>query len=225
LAGAPATPTLPPVLTRGLPAAQVRRRVPLLVLAFAFLGAGVALMVRADLGLSPWDVLHQGVSEHTGIPIGMVGVLTGAAVLALWIPLRQRPGLATILNFLLIGTFVDLTLLVLPEDPSTPLRWAFMLVGVFLWGPGVAGYLACELGPGPRDGIMTAFVDRGGSLRVVRTTIEVVVLIIGFALGGTVGLGTVLFALTVGPNVHWFSERIETYQLRRPTSDPAPEPA
>lgn len=211
---------------RGLPAVEVRRRVPVLVAAFAALGAGVALMVRADLGLSPWDVLHQGVSGHTGIPIGMVGVLTGGAVLLLWVPLRQRPGLATILNFLLIGTFVDLTLLVLPEDPTTSVRWAFMAVGVFLWGPGVAGYLACELGPGPRDGIMTAFVERGGSLRVVRTTIEVVVLALGFALGGTVGIGTVLFALTVGPNVHWFSEKIEQYQ-QRTSSDAAPaaEPA
>ena len=149
MAGVPATPTLPPVLTRGLPAAQVRRRVPLLVLAFAFLGAGVALMVRADLGLSPWDVLHQGVSEHTGIPIGMVGVLTGAAVLALWIPLRQRPGLATILNFLLIGTFVDLTLLVLPEDPSTPIRWAFMLVASSSGAPASPATWPASSAPAP----------------------------------------------------------------------------
>lgn len=219
------------MLLRGLPAIEVRRRVPLLVAAFAALGAGVALMVRADLGLSPWDVLHQGVSEHTGIPIGMVGVLTGGAVLLLWVPLRQRPGLATILNFLLIGTFVDLTLLVLPEDPSTAVRWTELAVGVFLWGPGVAAYLACELGPGPRDGIMTAFVERGGSLRVVRTTIEVVVLVLGFALGGTVGIGTVLFALTVGPNVHWFAERIDaartarTARIAAAAPAPAPEPA
>lgn len=214
------------MLTRGLPPDQVRRRVPVLVLAFALLGAGVALMVRADLGLAPWDVLHQGVSEHTGIPIGMVGVLTGAAVLALWIPLRQRPGLATILNALLIGAFVDLTLLVLPEDPSTPVRWAFLLVGAFLWGPGVAGYLACELGPGPRDGIMTAFVERGRSLRVVRTTLEVTVLVLGFLLGGTVGIGTVLFALTVGPNVHWFAERIDARTARaRPHQAPELEAA
>jgi uncharacterized membrane protein YczE len=177
------------------------------VLAFAGLGAAVALMVRADLGLAPWDVLHQGVSERTGVPIGMVGVVVGGLVLLLWIPLRQRPGLATILNFVLIGSFVDLTLAVLPEEPSTPVRWAELAVGLFLWGPGVAAYLACDLGPGPRDGIMTAFVDRGMSLRVVRTAMEVVVLVAGFALGGTVGLGTVLFAITVGPNVHWFTER------------------
>ena len=192
---------------RGLPVTEVRRRVPRLVLAFAVLGAGVALMVRADLGLAPWDVLHQGVSERTGVPIGTVGILVGGLVLLLWIPLRQRPGLATILNVLLIGAFVDLTLLVLPEDPSTPVRYAELAVGLFLWGPGVAAYLACDLGPGPRDGIMTAFVDRGYSLRVVRTLLELLVLAVGFALGGSVGVGTVLFALTVGPNVHWFTER------------------
>jgi uncharacterized membrane protein YczE len=176
--------------------------------AFAVLGAGVALMVRADLGLAPWDVLHQGISERVGIPIGAVGIFVGVAVLLAWIPLRQRPGLATILNAVLIGAFVDLTLLVLPDEPSTPVRWAELAVGLFLWGPGVAAYLACDLGPGPRDGIMTAFVDRGLSLRVVRTVMEVAVLVAGFALGGTVGVGTVLFAVTVGPNVHWFAERV-----------------
>jgi uncharacterized membrane protein YczE len=195
------------MLTRGLPAGEVRRRVPRLVLAFAVLGAAVALMVRADLGLAPWDVLHQGISDRVGMPIGMVGVVVGGLVLLLWIPLRQRPGLATILNFVLIGSFVDLTLAVLPEHPSTPVRWLELAVGLFLWGPGIAAYLACDLGPGPRDGIMTAFVDRGRSLRVVRTVMEVIVLAIGFALGGTVGLGTVLFAITVGPNAHWFTER------------------
>lgn len=206
------------MLTRGLPASEVRRRIPRLVVAFAVLGAGVALMVRADLGLAPWDVLHQGVSERVGVPIGTVGILVGAVVLLAWIPLRQRPGLATIFNVVLIGAFVDLTLLVLPEDPSTPVRWAELAVGLFLWGPGVAAYLACDLGPGPRDGIMTAFVDRGFPLWVVRTVMEVAVLVVGFALGGTVGLGTLLFAVTVGPNVHWFTERF----FPRPATLPVP---
>jgi uncharacterized membrane protein YczE len=195
------------VLTRGLPATEVRRRVPRLVAAFALLGAGIALTVRADVGLAPWDVLHQGISERIGLPIGMVGIAVGGLVLLLWIPLGQRPGLATILNFLLIGTFVDLTLLILPEDPSTAVRWGELALGIFLWGPGVAAYLACGLGAGPRDGIMTALVDRGWSLRVIRTIMEITVLVTGYLLGGTVGLGTVLFAVTIGPNVHWFTER------------------
>jgi uncharacterized membrane protein YczE len=195
------------MLTRGLPVTEVWRRVPQLVLAFAVLGAAVGLTVRADLGLSPWDVLHQGVSERVGLPLGVVGILVGAVVLLAWIPLRERPGLGTLLNVVLIGTFIDLSLWALPEDPSTPVRYAELVLGVALFGPGVAAYLACELGAGPRDGIMTAMVDRGMSLRVVRTAMEVAVLVIGYLLGGTVGLGTVLFAVTVGPNVHWFTER------------------
>jgi uncharacterized membrane protein YczE len=195
------------MLTRGLPVAEVRRRVPRLVLAFAVLGAAVGLMVRADLGLAPWDVLHQGVSERIGLPIGVVGILVGVAVLLVWIPLRERPGLGTVLNVVLIGTFVDLTLLVLPDHAPLSVRWVELAAGVFLFGPGVAAYLACDLGAGPRDGIMTALVDRGWSLRGVRTAMEAAVLVAGFLLGGTVGLGTVLFAVTVGPNVHWFTGR------------------
>lgn len=209
------------MLTNGLPASELRRRVSRLVIAFATLGAGIALTIRADLGLSPWDVLHQGVSERVGLPIGIVVILVGGLVLLLWIPLRARPGLATILNFILIGTFVDLTLLVLPEDPSTALRWVELTVGVFLFGPGVAAYLACGLGAGPRDGIMTAFVDRGWSLRVVRTLMEVSVLIGGYLLGGTVGVGTVLFAATVGPNIHWFTERYFPLDVAAPAALPA----
>lgn len=195
------------MLTRGLPAAEVRRRVPRLVLAFAMLGVAVALTVRADLGLSPWDVLHQGIGERTGLTIGAAAILVGGVVFLAWIPLRARPGLATILNVVLIGAFADLALLIVPEDPSTPLRWAELAAGVFLFGPGVALYLGCGLGAGPRDGVMTALVERGGSIRVVRTVMELAVLVTGFLLGGTVGLGTVLFAVTIGPNIHWFSER------------------
>ena len=195
------------MLTRGLTPTQVRNRVPVLVLAFAVIGFGVALTVRADLGLSPWDVLHQGLGERTGMPIGTAAIVVGAFVFLAWFPLRARPGLATVMNLVLIGTFTDLSLHVVPDDPSTPVRWLEMVVGVFLFGPGAALYLGCELGAGPRDGIMTALVDRGGSLRVIRTAMEVTVLVGGFLLGGTVGVGTVLFALTVGPNIHWFTER------------------
>jgi uncharacterized membrane protein YczE len=196
------------VFTRGLPAAEVGRRLPKLCGAFVLLGVAVALMVRADLGLGPWDVLHQGVSDLIGVPIGTVGILVGLVVLVAWIPLDVRPGLGTILNVILIGASIDVALALLPEDPSIGARWLELLLGVFLFGPGVALYLSCELGAGPRDGIMTAFADRGLSLRVVRTAMELTVLVLGFLLGGSVGVGTVVFALTVGPNIHWFTERI-----------------
>lgn len=196
------------VFTRGLPAAEVRKRLPVLVGSLCLLGFAVALTVRADLGLGPWDVLHQGVSDRIGVPIGTVGILVGLLVLLAWIPLKERPGLGTVLNVLLIGASIDVSLLLLPHDPSTPLRWAELVVGVLLFGPGVALYLGCGLGPGPRDGIMTAIVARGWSIRLVRTLMELTVLVVGFLLGGTVGIGTVLFALTLGPNIHWSTERL-----------------
>ena len=201
------------MFTRGLPAAEVRRRLPVLVASLCLLGFGVALTVRADLGLAPWDVLHQGVSERLDVPIGTVGILVGLVVLLAWIPLKERPGLGTVLNVLLIGASIDASLWLLPEDPSTATRWVELVVGVFLWGPGVALYLGCGLGPGPRDGIMTAIVARGWSIRRVRTTMELTVLAVGFLLGGTVGVGTVLFALTLGPNIHWFSEKLEARKV------------
>ena len=196
------------MFTRGLPAAEVRRRLPVLVGSLCLLGFSVALTVRADLGLGPWDVLHQGVSERLDVPIGIVGILVGVVVLLAWIPLKERPGLGTVLNVLLIGSSIDVSLWLLPEDPSTATRWVELVLGVFLFGPGVALYLACGLGPGPRDGIMTALVRRGWSLRVIRTAMELTVLAVGFVLGGTVGIGTVLFALTVGPNIHLFTELV-----------------
>jgi uncharacterized membrane protein YczE len=205
---------LRPVFYRGLSPAEVRRRLPRLIGAFAILGFAVTLTVRADLGLSPWDVLHQGISRHTGIPIGTVGILVGLVVLLAWIPLGERIGLGTLLNVVLIGVCIDLTLLVVPETTATPLRWAELAVGTFLFGPGVAMYLSCGLGAGPRDGVMTALVARGLPLRVIRTAMEVAVLAAGFAMGGTVGIGTVLLALTIGPNIHHFLERFRL--------DPAP---
>jgi uncharacterized membrane protein YczE len=164
-------------------------------------------MVASDLGLAPWDVLHQGLSEITGIPIGTVGILVGFVVLLAWIPLGESYGLGTLLNVLLIGITVDVALLVLPDDPSMPVRVAFLLTGAFLFGPGSGLYIGVRLGPGPRDGVMTALAARGWSVRVARTVIEATVLLIGFLLGGTVGFGTVLFAVTIGPNVHFWLER------------------
>jgi uncharacterized membrane protein YczE len=195
------------MLSRGLSPEQVRRRLPRLLGALVLLGFAVALTITADLGLAPWDVLHQGISRHTGVPIGTVGILVGLVILLAWIPLRERVGLGTVLNVLILGATIDLSLALLPDGGSTTVRWAQLCVGTFLFGPGIALYLSCDLGPGPRDGVMTALVRRGMSLRVIRTAMEVTVLVAGYALGGTVGVGTVLIALTIGPNIHHFSDR------------------
>ena len=202
------------MLLRGLTPTEVRRRLPRLVGAFVLLGFAISLTIRADLGLAPWDVLHQGISRHTGVPIGTVGIAVGLLVLLAWIPLGERIGLGTILNVICIGASIDVALLLLPETSGTTIRWAELALGTFLIGPGMGLYLSCDLGAGPRDGIMTAFVDRGLSLRVVRTVMEITVLAAGFALGGTVGIGTVLIALSLGPNIHHFLERFRL--------DPAP---
>lgn len=178
-------------------------------------GVGIALMVRADLGLAPWDVLHQGLSERTDVAIGTVTILVGVAVLLLWLPIRERPGLGTVLNVLVIGLVVDATLAVVDEPGPVWLRVVFLAVGIFLFGPGSGLYIGAGLGPGPRDGLMTGLARRGRSVRVVRTGIELSALAIGAALGGSVGLGTILFAVTVGPNVHWHLERM-TMPTARP---------
>ncbi|MFL6205140.1 MAG: YczE/YyaS/YitT family protein [Acidimicrobiales bacterium] len=160
-------------------------------------------MVRADLGLAPWDVLHQGVAERTGISIGVVTIVTGLVVLLLWIPLRERPGIGTVLNVLVIGIVVDATLAVVDAPAAMWQRVGLLVLGTYLFGPGSGWYIGAGLGPGPRDGLMTGLVRRtGGSIRVVRTSIEVTVLVAGAALGGTVGIGTVVYALSIGPLVH-----------------------
>lgn len=191
-----------------LSAAETRRRLPRLVFGLVLCGIGLSLLVQAELGLDPWDVLHQGVSDHTGIPIGTVSILTGAVVLLSWIALRERIGLGTMLNILLIGLTMDATLSVLAEPQAIVLRIAFLLAGILLFAVGSGFYIGAGLGPGPRDGLMTSIHRRGHSIRVVRTSIEVVVLAIGWALGGTVGVGTVLFAVSIGPLVHVFLPRL-----------------
>lgn len=191
------------------PVTEPRERVPRLVAGLVLCGLGIAFMVAADLGLAPWSVLDQGISEHTGIPIGTVSIIVGALVLAAWIPLRERPGLGTVLNVLLIGTTIDLALLVLDTPASLAGRLGYLALGVFLWGPGTGLYIGAGLGPGPRDGLMTGLAARGvGSIRLVRTGIEVTALAVGMALGGSVGLGTLAFAFTIGPNVQLFLPRL-----------------
>jgi uncharacterized membrane protein YczE len=165
-------------------------------------GASLALLVRSRLGLDPWDVFHQGLAVQSGIPIGTVTILVGAVVLLLWIPLGQRPGIGTIANVILVGLSLDATLAVIPAPADLGVRWAYLVVGIVLNGIATGAYIGAALGPGPRDGLMVGLANRGHSLRVVRTAIELTVLVIGWLLGGTVGIGTVLFAVTIGPIVH-----------------------
>jgi uncharacterized membrane protein YczE len=167
---------------------------------FAF---GEVLILRAALGVIPWDVLHQGLVNHFGLTIGQWSIIVGAIVLLGWIPLRERPGLGTVSNVLVIGFFVDVFLGVVDAPEAMWLRIAFLLLGIVLNGIATAAYIGALLGPGPRDGLMTGLVRRtGGSVRVIRTGIEVVVVIVGWLLGGNLGLGTIAFALLIGPVVH-----------------------
>ena len=189
------------------------RRLAQLYAGLVLYGASMALQVRAGLGLDPWDVFHQGVSERTGLSFGTIVVITGAVVLLAWIPLRQRPGIGTVSNVIVIGVAVDAFLALLPDAGSTGVGLAMLLSGIALNGVASGAYIGAGLGPGPRDGLMTGLVRRtGGSVRVVRTAIEVSVLAVGAALGGTVGLGTVLYALSIGPLVHVLLPRMTIAQ-------------
>ncbi|WP_228539403.1 YitT family protein [Nocardia sp. XZ_19_385] len=163
-------------------------------------GFSMAVMIRAGLGLDPWDVFHQGVAEHVPISFGMVTAVTGVVVLLLWIPLRQKPGLGTISNVIVIGISVDAGLWLLPDWQSLPAQIAAMLLAVVLNAAATVLYIGAGMGPGPRDGLMTGLVRRTGwSVRLIRTTIEVTVLAIGFVLGGSVGIGTLVYAFGIGP--------------------------
>lgn len=184
------------------------RRLARLFGGLALIGIAVALMVRARLGLGPWDVLHQGIAERTGIAIGTVGILVGFAVLAIWIPLRERPGVGTLANMIGIGVVIDLVLSQLEAPHALAARIAFLVGGVAAFAPGIALYVSAELGPGPRDGIMTNLARRGMSIRLARTLVELGALTAGFALGGTVGVGTVLYASTIGPTTQWWMHRL-----------------
>jgi uncharacterized membrane protein YczE len=175
-------------------------------------GASVALLVRARLGLDPWDVLHQGIARHLGVPIGWVVIAVSVLVLLAWIPLRQRPGFGTISNVVVVGLVANAALGITPSPASLGIRGAMLAAAIVVNGLSTACYIGAGLGPGARDGLMTGIAARGHSLRVVRTTIEISVLVVGVALGGSVGVGTVAYALAIGPLVHLFLPR-----LRPPT--------
>ena len=168
-------------------------------------GFSMAMMVRAGLGLDPWDVFHQGLAMRTGMSIGVASAVVGVAVLLAWIPLRNRPGIGTIANVVVIAVTVDVGLLVLSTPASMPVRAAMMVGAVVLNAFATVLYVGAGLGPGPRDGLMTGLVVRTGlSVRLVRTGIEATVLAVGWLLGGTIGVGTVLYAFGIGPLVQFF---------------------
>ena len=184
------------------------RRLFNLYLGLALFGVSSAMIVASGLGLGPWDVFHQGLSEQIGISLGWVVVGVGAVVLLLWIPLRQRPGFGTISNAIVIGLVIDATLTVLSQPAAMGGRVLLLVGGVLFSGVATGLYIGAGLGPGPRDGLMTGLAARGHSIRVVRTALELTVLVVGWILGGTVGVGTVLYALSIGPLAHFFIPRL-----------------
>lgn len=194
------------------------------VAGLALFGVGISLMVRAGLGLPPWDVFHQGVSERTGLPMGTVIILTGIVILLAWIPLRQRVGLGTVLNTIEIGLTVDLVLPLLPKAAGPVAGVAFLSLGLAAVAVGSGLYIGAGLGAGPRDGLMLGLARRGTSIRITRTAIEIGALTVGWLLGGSVGVGTVVFAIAIGPMVH---VTLPWLRVREPLAalDIAPSPA
>jgi uncharacterized membrane protein YczE len=184
---------------------RVIARTSALLIGLTGYGFSMALMVRAGLGLDPWDVFHQGLAGRTGMTIGIASAVVGVAVLLAWIPLRNRPGVGTVANVIVIAITVDAGMALLPTPESLPVRAAMMLGAVVLNGLSTVLYIGAGMGPGPRDGLMTGLVARTGlSVRLVRTSIEATVLAVGWLLGGTVGVGTVVYALGIGPLVQLF---------------------
>jgi uncharacterized membrane protein YczE len=202
---------LQPIGTDRLP-----RRLLQLYAGLVLYGVSMALMVRSSLGVMPWDVLHQGLARQLGWSLGVVTIVVGAAVLLAWIPLRERPGLGTLSNVVVIGLAVDGALAVLPAPAGLVGRVALGVLGIVLNGVATAAYIGVQLGPGPRDGLMTGLVRRtGGSVRLVRTAIEATVVVTGWLLGGTLGVITVLYAVTIGPLVHALLPRLEITRPER----------
>jgi uncharacterized membrane protein YczE len=195
------------------------RRLLQLALGLFLFGFSTALMLRAGLGLNPWDVFHQGVADRLGWSIGTVIVATGAAVLLLWIPLRERPGVGTVANMLFVGLAANWSLSVLPTALGLPMQIAFLVGGIVLQAVAAGTYIGAGLGAGPRDGLMTGLVARTGwSIRSVRGGIEVAVVAIGWLLGGTVGIGTLVYAVAIGPLVQIFLPLLTVGKRRRGAS-------
>ena len=184
------------------------RRLAQLYAGLVLYGVSDAMLLLAGLGVDPWDVLHQGLSRRLGLGVGTWAVIVGVAVMLLWIPLRQRPGFGTISNVIVVGLVIDLVMATVPAPHELASRIAILAGGILLNGVATGAYIGAGLGPGPRDGVMTGLAARGHSIRVVRTGIELTVLAVGWRLGGTVGVGTVAYAVAIGPLAHIFIPRL-----------------
>ncbi|MFZ9581171.1 MAG: YczE/YyaS/YitT family protein [Ilumatobacteraceae bacterium] len=184
----------------------------------ACFGTGITLFLQSHLGPPPWDVFHKGVSEKTGLSIGVVIIGTGVLLLLFWIPLRQRPGIGTILNAIEIGLVVNLTKSFIGEPDNVFARVAMLVGGLVVIAFGSALYIGAGLGPGPRDGLMMGLAERGVSVRMARTILEIVVVIAGMSLGGSIGIGTLVFAVGIGPLVQWLLPRFDTRPVGQHTA-------
>ena len=205
---------------------RLSRRLIQLYLGLVAYGVSMALMIRSRLGNMPWDVLHQGIAQHLGISIGWVAIGVGALALLAWIPLRQMPGLGTVSNVVVIGLVMDRVLAVLPDAHPMPLRIVELVGGIVLNGLATGAYIGAGLGPGPRDGLMTGLARRTGrSIRLVRTGIEVVVVAAGWLLGGVFGVGTLLYAVAIGPLAQLFLPLFTPGRRTAGTATVAPAPA
>lgn len=203
---------------------RLSRRLVQLYVGLVLYGVSSALLVASGLGLEPWNVLNQGLADLTGLSIGVVSIVVGAVVLLAWIPLRQRPGLGTVSNVFVVGLALDGALAVLPDFHCLVVRGAVLVAGIVLNGAATGLYIAAQFGPGPRDGLMTGLHQlTGRSIRLMRTSIEVVVVAVGLALGGTVGIGTLLYALSIGALSQFF---LRVFALPAPppraTASPSP---
>jgi len=192
-----------------IPADRRRQRFVRLLAGLLLYGISDGMLLLAGLGVDPWDVLHQGLSRRLGLGVGTWVNIIGAVVLLAWIPLRQRPGIGTVLNVLTIGTVVNLVLAWLPAPSALPAQIGLLAAAIVLNGIATGLYIGAGLGPGPRDGLMTGIAARGHSVRLVRTGIELTVLITGWLLGGSVGVGTVAYAVLIGPIVHLVLPRLQ----------------
>jgi uncharacterized membrane protein YczE len=207
-----------------LQGAPLGRRLPLRLLSLyaglLLFGVSMALMISSQLGLTPWDVFHQGIARRTGLRFGWIVIGVGALVLLLWVPLRQRPGFGTLSNVIVIGLAVNVALSLIPRPHLIAARIGLLIAGILSNGVATGLYIGAGLGPGPRDGLMMGLARRGYPVRVVRTSIEATVLAVGWLLGGTVGIGTLLYALSIGPLAHHLIPRLTIQHVG--TSDDVP---